>query len=382
MELMLGRFANLQLTYDAFKETGIYFLIKTQSSFASLASIAADDIGIYYFIPSLMNLLSFSLEEAINVFFYGLLGMSFFIAFVTFYFQSDFLFIIYAIFSFFLLYREGFFRLTDTYIAPVACTFFLIPLFLLLFQSAEKMKWYHYLFMAFAGFVSGYSHYIRIYSSLAPLCFIISFVLLLLKASLREQVLLLTCFILGLSLPVVHMRTTVRTANVFLKDHKIINNVPYTHPLWHNIYAGLGYMENYLEIKYEDECARKAAEKICPDVEFCSKEYEKILRKEVIRIALKERFLFGSIVFAKLGVILFFILACANIGLIAAYFYPKGFLEYIFWIAMSISALPGLMVVPRPSYLSGLASFAFVYGIFSIIYSYKKFLILKNKKRV
>lgn len=236
--------------------------------------------------------------------------------------------------------------------------------------------------MFFVGIIVGYVHYIRIYSSLAVLVFCVSFLSVLLPVRIKNKLLLFTFLAAGMLIPVIQMNYHIYKSAQFLKIKKVESKVSYAHPFWHAIYSGIGYIDNYLEIKYRDECARAAAEKIHPDVEFCSKEYEKILRKEVLRIALKERFLFGSIIFAKLGIIMFFILSCANIGLIFAYFYPKGLLEYIFWIVMGIAALPGLMVVPRPSYLSGLASFAFIYGIYSNIYGYKMFLILKNKKKV
>ncbi len=372
MNLMNVRMVNLGRTLEALQETGCFFLAKINNSLVSIAQAGADDVGIYYFIPLICQKFSIPLPRAIDYFFYSMLAFSGIVFVIGIRLLSNWWITLYSVLSSFFLYREGFFRVTDTYIAAIFCTFSVIPLFLYVFKKQKKIFWYHYIYSFLVGLMLGYCHYIRIYSSLSVLIFIVLFILFASRIVLVRKIVLGCFFIAGISISAQHMNTLIKRSQSYMFMHGVKETVPYTHSFWHNVYAGLGYVDNYLEIKYNDNCAAQAARKINPHILYHSSEYEKILKNEVLRIVSKERFLFGSILFAKLGVLLFFVIACANIGLVAAYFYPKGILEYIFWISMVVAGLPGLMVVPRASYLSGLAAMAFVYGIYSLTYCLRK----------
>jgi len=51
------------------------------------------------------------------------------------------------------------------------------------------------------------------------------------------------------------------------------------HPVWHNAYIGLGYLPNKWQIKYYDEVASRAVERVRPGTHFVSPTYERILRR-------------------------------------------------------------------------------------------------------
>lgn len=364
MKLMPVRYQNLQITYDVLQETGIYLLSKAQGIYCSLAQMAADDYGIYIIIPWLMSFFQLPLQQAIDCFFYGVLGLSFVTALLFFTLLGSTWISGWAFLSFLLLYREGFFRLTDVYGCVIAYNFLVMPFFLWFISKKRSIKvWSVTLF--FIGIISGYAHYIRLYSSLAGLFFVIGYLLY----QVRKPFMLLFLF-LGISLPIAHIHFLIKKSDKFLQNNGIINTVPHGHSFWHNIYAGCGYIENYLDITYDDGSSTAFVKKNYPDIQYHSALYESIVRSECIRIFLKERLLIGTIFFAKLGVMIFYILACANIGLWFAHRYKKGFLEYLFWCGAALQMLPGLMVVPRVSYLSGLTSWMFIYGIYSIIYAF------------
>jgi len=139
------------------------------------------------------------------------------------------------------------------------------------------------------------------------------------------------------------------------------------HPLWHSVYIGLGFLDNEYGLKYNDDVAYNKVRSISPGTRLVSPEYEQILKRETFKFIREHpRFVLYTL-FAKLGIAFFFLLVFANIGLLAAIRYPKGWpLELSFWGAISISALPGIIVIPTPPYLLGLIALATIYGIVSI----------------
>ncbi|MFT6765291.1 MAG: hypothetical protein ACJAZS_000166 [Alteromonas naphthalenivorans] len=379
MIIMGGRFDSLVKTYEAFIQTGYYFLIKMNGRLVALENVVFDDLGMYYFVPLLARKFSIPIPLAINYFFYGALLIAFCMFLLSVLLLSNIWFVFYSGISFFLLYREGFFRLTDVYVAAVFCTFTLVPFCLWIFNNVTQIKRYHYAWMFASGLVIGYCHYIRSFSSVAIFFFIFLYVLLQLSVQKKIKCALLFLLMLGMIVPKIHFNYQFSKTDSLLQQLGNDISAIKEHPFWHNIYIGFGYTENYLDISYDDRCGVRYVEKSNPGVKYYSEQCEKILRNEVIRIVLKERLLAGSSLFAKLGVVLFFIIACANLGLIAGCFYPKGILEYIFLGSILLSAVPGVLVTPRPSYLSGLTSFAFIYGIYSIVFAFQS---IKKKYEV
>ena len=64
---------------------------------------------------------------------------------------------------------------------------------------------------------------------------------------------------------------------------------------------------------------------------------------------------------------LFFFLYSANLGLIAAYYYPKKWaLESTFLVAILFSTAPGILVMPYRRYILGYMAFSLFYGLVSL----------------
>jgi hypothetical protein len=61
--------------------------------------------------------------------------------------------------------------------------------------------------------------------------------------------------------------------------HDFTSPYPNGHPLWHNLYMGLGYLRNPYGIRIKDAAAVAAARKENPTAAFPTKEYEETLRK-------------------------------------------------------------------------------------------------------
>ena len=58
-----------------------------------------------------------------------------------------------------------------------------------------------------------------------------------------------------------------------------------SHPLWHTLYIGLGYLPNSEVPEYRDGVAYEKARSIDPTVAYASAKYQAILRRELWRIA-------------------------------------------------------------------------------------------------
>ena len=374
MQIMGCRYFSLVETVKVLSETGLYLLVKVNGLFSFVGDLAFDDIGTYYFIPFLMKTLDISLDHSIDLFYYGLIFVGLAVLIGAFSFLGGLWLGLFSLCSFFIIYREGFFRLTDLYIVNIFCTFLMVPLFLLVLDHFKRANYTSCAILFILGLVAGYSHSMRMYSSLPAVFFIGSSLVSFFK---KKHLYILSFFLIGgIGVSSLHMRYLVFKAKTFLSTQGVHSVTSVKHPFWHPIYGGIGFLENHLGITFDDENIINKVKNIDPIIKPYSAEYEQVLRKEVFNLLYKERFLVFSAMFAKIGIILLFLLICSNIGLLAAYLSPKGKLEYIFWSSMALSGLPGILVLPRASYLSGFAAFAFVYGIYSVIF------YLKNKQKL
>lgn len=331
---------------------------------------ASDDIGIYYFIPKIAVSLHLSINQAINVFFIGLLLVS----------------LILGTIGLFLLFKKWLSRLValvgllglglfslkvgDIYLTYVYTVVSIIPLFLYFMQS-KKLNSLFVIFILLSGIGIGVAHYLRSYAGMAVLIFMLFLGFFYLKLTLKEKLALAMSLVLGILVPVFYANILLDHRNDYLANHQ--SNYERTiasHPFWHSIYIGFGFLDNNLGIKYKDEVAIEKVRQISPKTPFLSKRYEAILENEVLGLLKKDREFVIYTVFAKLGVILFFLLVFANIGLLAAILYPKGWqLEIAFLGAMGFNSLFGILAIPVRSYLMGFIALAVMYGIVSINYA-------------
>jgi hypothetical protein len=133
------------------------------------------------------------------------------------------------------------------------------------------------------------------------------------------------------------------------------------------VYIGLGFLENEYGIKYRDEVAVDKVRAISPGTVYLSKDYERILRNEVFKLIIGHPLFLAVTVSAKAGVIIFYLIISANLGLITLPFNTGRWpLKYSFWSAMAFNALFGILVVPDYRYLLGFMAIACLYGVMSI----------------
>lgn len=329
----------------------------------------ADDIGMYHLIPKLAHTFSLSLDQAICFFYYGMLLLGFILGMIGFFkFYSGWM--QRAVVTAGLLGICFISRMPDTYVAASAAAMALVPLSI---YMLTKKSWgtLFYIWALCAGIIIGFAQYIRAFSAMPPLIFMVVLVLFTQTFKVRQKLIVGIILLLGCSLPAFYFSHIYNQHVAYVQQH--LPNEPInlkTHVFWHNVYIGLGFLNNEYGIKYDDSVAAAKVASIDPSIIYCSREYEETLRTQVLKILKTDVGFIIKTLFAKLGIMLFFLLKYANIGLIAALFYRKPwYIELAFWASMAAGTVFGFLTVPVSLYLFSYISLAALYGVVSINYA-------------
>jgi len=374
MQIMQSRCSQLKLTQDTLNETGIPLVIDKAGTLVPAGY--TDDIGIYYFIPSIGKYLGISTEQAINVFFGSLLIIGALVSICCFFYIFN-----HKISRFVSLTAVGLltfaaYKYSDVYILGFFAVATLTPLYILWSQKCCKLDWKFILTLAMSGIVIGYSNLIRSHAGTGTLIFIALWLACNKELLRKEKLASLFILVLFVLIPYQHFRILEFNRDQFLKQvNSKWNATRGVHPKWHSIYIGLGYLDNKYEIKYNDSVAYHKAVSINPDVVYCSREYEQILRDQCILLAKTDPvFILKNICFKSI-VLFFRYLQFANFGILLALFYIKPSLRLIlpFLIASAFYAISGVLTIPIYHYVSGMTSMATLFGIYMICLSIEKY---------
>jgi hypothetical protein len=135
-----------------------------------------------------------------------------------------------------------------------------------------------------------------------------------------------------------------------------------SHAVWHTIYIGLGFIPNSEVPAYLDGVADAKVRSIDPTAAFLSPKYQAILKSELWGIVKRRPMLVAGIVAAKAGIVLL---------LAAILLFPARRLIFadreVFWLdaafvlTIAMSAMNGIVAVPRVSYLITFLCLSFLY---------------------
>lgn len=332
-----------------------------------------DDIGMYVLIPKIATFLNLSIETAINLFFLSLIiipGIIGILGFLHYYITP--LQKIIACLGILFLMRQAYF-IGDVYIAYYAGICALVP-WSLYFAKKLTYNWQLLFFCFFSGFFIKGLSYIRAYSGFGVILFI---ALLFLCKSIfsKKQLLSLSLFfLLGTTIPTIYFNHEYAKSIVYAKTELHADSIGENmHVFWHPVYLGFGLLKWYNpdEISFDDNFGFKKALEIESDVQIYSSHYENILKNEVINLIKYHWHFVIFTLFAKIGILLFYLLKYANIGFIAAFIYRKPwFLELPFWIGTSFYALFPIIGMPTYiEYVLGFITFVTLYAVVSINYA-------------
>ena len=137
--------------------------------------------------------------------------------------------------------------------------------------------------------------------------------------------------------------------------------------MWHNAYYNLGFLSYAKKDfpKNTDTFSLKKAKQINPNIIPFTKEYEKLLMQEYFKFIKQYPLYFIKISFAKLGVILMYLIIFINFGL---YFLFKNKLNkiifFFFFPGIILNSLLGIAAEPDYSYLLGMFTFASMMSVY------------------
>ncbi len=365
MELMPIRLEKINQAIQGYEQTGVP-LIYYDGKALSPAGVK-DEIGVSYFIPLMARLFDLDAQQAASCFYYGVIGFSFALGFAG----ACLLFRSWVTRSLTLL---GFIWLGilsvnngSVYSVPPATVVAVLPWFLYFCNKSRLTPLFPAICFLSAAAI-GFSHSIRVHGATGLVLFMGVAIAFLIQYPLKEKLKLVTALVLGLLVPVIFFSYISGNRDAFLTQQaESYQPVKQRYFFWHNIYIGFGYLNNPMGIEYKDEVAVDKVRSLSPDTEAFSKEYIDILKEEVFRLIRTEKNFVLKTIFAKAGVMLFYFIYSANLGLIAAYFYPKKWaLQSAFLIAILFSTAPGILVVPHRRYVLGFMALSLLYGLVSL----------------
>jgi hypothetical protein len=365
---MGSRYEELRATLDGYRASSHALVSVRQGSFSTPAY--GDDEGIFWIVPAVTRLLHINLDEGIGFFVAGTLISSFLLGIAGFWllfrrWSSR----IFALIGLAALYFVGW-KIGDLYVFYFFPAVSIIPLFLWLCRTSRHPA-VMAIFLFLSGMLIGITEVVRGHAGVATVIFLGIVLSWGTRFPRRWKLVTLGSLVLGATIPLAAFHHAKAEADAFIAAHEPCFAIASSsHVFWHSVYIGLAFLTNPDVPANKDIVGIDKARSVDPMVIIYSPEYESILRREVFRLARTHPQFIITTLAAKAGVVLFDLLLFANVGLLAAFFYPKGWpLECAFWAAMAFDSLFGLLVVPIPNYLLGLMGFAVLYGIVSMGYA-------------
>lgn len=376
MKIMTCRYAGLIAAVDNYEQTGVPLVYGNSDQI--FGCMGMDDIGSYYFIPKLVHIFGLELDTAINLFYIGIAVLSFAIGAVAIwrYCKTG----LGKVISFMalVLLSSLIVKVGDVYVALGATAMALVPLWLCIHERGSVRTLVIYCFLG--GIVIGVAHFIRSHAGTGVLVFTITSLLLTRRYSLKHKIAYATILLAGIFVVFMYFgHVTQQRDNYYYSKMGSAYQAPVNHhPFWHAVYLGFGFLNNEHGIIFRDGKAKAKVASIDPDVRPFSREYDTILRDQVLSLIKNDpRFVLITI-FAKLGVCVMYLVIFSNLGLLLSVYFPRP-REFIITFALGIffNASFGVLVMPHVPYLLGMITFATIYGALSIDFALQKGLLYR-----
>ena len=367
MDIMPCRMINFHQTVAAFKATGILLLRLVDGVLFPLEYGYGGDPELFPIAPLLMKWFCISLDQAIWWTYAVFTALGITIAITGFLrLSKDLISRVVAVVGV-LGVGAICYVVYDIYLLSFFALCFVPWLFALL---SEKKIILLVLYCFLTGCITIGINFLRLHTATALGLMVVGAISLYYKFSWRTGVLLL-CFGCGAGISSWGIQRSLEARNTYLDRQGIHHDsADLPHTFWHNIYAGLGFITNDYGLYYSDNCSMIKAEVEAPGVKIYTSEYETVLRRETLKVCKAHPQFVLKMLFAKGGILLYYLLIFANVGLVCAWFYRKPwYIEISYLIAICFNALPGLVTIPVAPYLTGFFTIATFYGIHSIIWA-------------
>lgn len=369
--LMSCRWSALNNVYNALVYIGVPFI---EYDFQTVKPLTVgDDIGMYLFIPKLALFFDMSLENAVVLFFSILLWLPLTFSFIGFWLSYNRLISRFIIVVNFVLFAYTLYRITDVYLAYSASALFCVPWVPLLYKQYKgTFVWIYYFLM---GFLAVFFHVIRAYASLPMLGFVSAFNAILFAKHAqyrRTQLYLMSTLMLGaLFLGSYIYKQQLYFNNFILKKGLTEKVTKLQHPKWHTIFLGFGFLQpsNPLKIQYADDWAFEYVKKKKPHIRLYSQEYEQELKNETLSLIWNYPVFVLFTIFSKIGILLFYFLLFAHIGVACALLNNHCIsINVSFIVALLLSMIFPLISLPTIRVLSlSFITFSWLFGLFNML---------------
>jgi hypothetical protein len=378
MKILSSRFIMLQYILDAYDKVKVPLIGFDGTSLIPFTGTAKtwtgsfDDSGIFILIPNLVHFFNLSLQQGIDLFFYGIKYGAFFCGLLG-------LLLLYTSWTSRLVSCLGILFLlrisieaTDVYLTYLAALLGTVPLLL---YCIEKLKNFRLttLFIFVASCILMIFNYIRSHSGLPAFAFMIAMIFLTQQLNYKKKGILLAVMLLGCAVPRFYFNNALRQYHEYAyQNFKDMDEFPTKHPFWHTVYAGFGLLKwmNKDNIDFDDKRIFDMVDQKAPGITlFQIDTYENCVKDEVINLVKSQTFFVLVTLFAKLGILFFYLLKLAHVGLFAAYLCPKPwYMECAFLVCFACSSLFPLITLPQGNYSLSFITLCVLYGIMSINY--------------
>lgn len=362
LRIMDARYTDLGAAIRGYQASGVPLVGLREGCVVALE--AGDDQGIFYYIPRLALVFHVTVDHAIELTLgvpaafatlIGMIGLWHIIAKKRLRYWALLGVALLAL----LVWRCG-----DTYVWQYVVVITIIPWMLYFWERKRAQS----ILCIVGGLFCGFASTVRSGAGSSVVVFLVAAILLTPRWTMLRRIAALIMLLVPFAVPSLWVDRLLHQRDDFLQRQANFHGVLTDHrAYWHSIYIGFGLLGNHVVPLYEDSIADQRVKSIDPTAVSMSRQYEAILRREVFRLAIEHPALVLASEYVKLSIVVMTLLVCANVGLLAMLVAPKDLaIEAAFWLAMAIAAVPSILVLPRPHYLLGFMTLAFMYGVLSI----------------
>jgi hypothetical protein len=319
----------------------------------------SDDPGIAQLIPAISSLTGLSLADAFDLTAFAVVSIGIFVGFTGFWYSYPDLRLRWAGVCVFLCLGLLEMKVADVYIFQISPLIAGIPWIL---AFALKRRSFGLTVSAtLLAFCCSWCSLVRSGATLIGLTFLIT---LLIGSRRVQQVLLPLLLVMLACVPsMTFERYLLSRRDATLASLGETATAVNSHPLWHSVYIGLGFIPNSEVPEYSDAVAIERVRSIDPTAPYTSAKYELILKRELLNLAKRRPWLLIENLAAKTGVV-------AVLALILLFparrtlFAEKDvlWLDAAFVLAIGLSTMSAILVIPRPPYLLTFICLTFLYS--------------------
>jgi hypothetical protein len=361
LPMMGARLGWLDQSWPVFAQTGLPLIGERNGLLAPVP--VGDDIGFYILAPIAAKTLGLSLHNAISLLLVTFVAAGALLAIIQLWAAfADWPTRLYAAAvigttAVLILFAAG-----DVYAIAAGGVFALLPICVGIGLRRRPIGLGWLLAAVLVGGAAEALNLIRSHAASGPLIAIALVLLAHRATAFRTRLMLVAGIAIGVA-GVAYLGTLpIAARDAYLEAHRNdYQPIITVHPFWHSVYIGLGFLSNPLGLAYKDDVAMEAARRINPGLadpvaeewQYNYFDHERAVRQATLDFIAAHTFFAVKTVFAKLGVVVLFLLLFGNVGLLGTkrlaasprLMIPLG-------LALAAAAMPGVLVVPNFNYLS------------------------------